>query len=205
MEVSNLKEIVDQLSAREKKLLYILVCFLIVMIGWFLVITPQLDKKTSLNQQYESVLMENSSKETELARYLAAPDELKIKQESLKEIIEKYNPIMSNEKIDKLLTSAFLTNGLKPISLSISDVKAATTTDTTNAEDAADKIKESSYVQQATVSVSVSGSLEQITSTVNSLHKMKGVEISSFSYTEAIATTASTTATLTIVVYMAQQ
>lgn len=205
MEVSNLKEIVDQLSAREKKLLYILVCFLIVMIGWFLAITPQLDKKTSLNQQYESVLMENSSKETELARYLAAPDELKIKQESLKEIIEKYNPIMSNEKIDKLLTSAFLTNGLKPISLSISDVKAATTTDTTNAEDAADKIKESSYVQQATVSVSVSGSLEQITSTVNSLHKMKGVEISSFSYTEATATTASTTATLTIVVYMAQQ
>lgn len=202
-----MKEIVDQLTAREKKLLYVLTCFLIVVAGWFLLITPALDKKTALNQQYEDALMENSKLQSELNQYILAPDQLKIKQDSLKEIIEKYNPILSNEKIDKLLTSAFLTNGLKPLSLAISDVKAATTsTDTsTTSNTTTENTAETSYVQQATVNVSVSGSLTQITNTINSINKMKGVEISSFSYTDAASATDSTTASIAIIVYMAQQ
>lgn len=202
-----MKEIVDQLTAREKKLLYVLTCFLIVVAGWFLLITPALDKKTALNQQYEDALMENSKLQSELNQYILAPDQLKIKQDSLKEIIEKYNPILSNEKIDKLLTSAFLTNGLKPLSLAISDVKAATTSTDTNttSNTTTENTAETSYVQQATVNVSVSGSLTQITNTINSINKMKGVEISSFSYTEATSATDSTTASIAIIVYMAQQ
>lgn len=192
-----MKEIVDQLSKREKRLLYILACFLIIIAGWFFLIIPSLDKQTLLNQQYETVLMDNYAKQSELDKYLAAPDELKIKQESLKEIIEKYNPVMTNENIDKLLTSAFLSNGLKPISLNISEVKPASSS--------SDESVETSYVTQATISVSVSGTLVQITNTVNSLHEMKGVEVSTFTYTEGTTIGETTNASLTIIVYMAQQ
>lgn len=192
-----MKEIIEQLSEREKRLLYILACFLIVIAGWFFLIIPALDKQTLLNQQYETVLMDNSVKQSELDKYLTAPDELKIKQESLKEIIEKYNPMMTNENIDKLLTSAFLSNGLKPISLNISEVKPVSSS--------SDESTETSYVTQATISVSVSGTLAQITNTVNSLHEMKGVEVSTFTYTEGITIGDTANSTLTIIVYMAQQ
>ena len=123
MEVSNnMKEIVAQLSNREKKLLYFLVCFLIVVGGWFLVISPALDKNSKLNVEYQSVLIQNTTKQTELSQYLNAQDELKIKEDNLNQLIEKYNPILSNEKIDKLLTSTFLSQGLTPISMTISSI-----------------------------------------------------------------------------------
>ena len=145
----------------------------------------------------------NTSKQSDLSKYLLAPDELKIKKNSLKTIIDKYNSQLSNEKIDKLLTTAFLTNGLKPVSLAISDVKPASVKTATTDQTPTDE-ETSEYVTQATVNVSVSGSLVQITNTIDTLNKMKGIEISKFTYTTSSSTQGSgTSATLTIVVYMA--
>ena len=90
-----MKEIVDQLSSREKKLLYFLVCFLIVVGGWFFVIVPALDKNTILNKEYQDILMENTALQIELTDYLGAPDQLKVEQDNLKQVIENYNPILS--------------------------------------------------------------------------------------------------------------
>lgn len=200
---SNMKELYEHLTQREKKLLYTLICFFIVVGGWFLLITPSLDKSSELNQTYQNALALNASKQSDLSKYLLAPDELKIKKNSLKTIIDKYNSQLSNEKIDKLLTTAFLTNGLKPVSLAISDVKPASVKTATTDQTPTDE-ETSEYVTQATVNVSVSGSLVQITNTIDTLNKMKGIEISKFTYTTSSSTQGSgTSATLTIVVYMA--
>lgn len=202
---SNMKELYEHLTQREKKLLYTLICFLIIVGGWFLLITPSLDKRSELNQTYQNSLALNTSKQSDLSKYLLAPDELKIKKNSLKTIIDKYNSQLSNEKIDKLLTTAFLTNGLKPVSLAISDVKPASVKTAATDQSFTDG-ETSEYVTQATVNVSVSGSLVQITNTIDTLNKMKGIEISKLTYT---TTTSSSTqgsvrsATITIVVYMA--
>ena len=118
-----MKDIVNQLSSREKKLLYFLVCFLLIIGGWYFIISPALDKHTALNNEYQSLLMQNSSKQIELQRYLSAPEELKEKQDSLNKIIKKYNPILKDEKIDKLITTLILNNGLDPISLTIGDIQ----------------------------------------------------------------------------------
>ena len=200
---SNMKELYEHLTQREKKLLYTLICFFIVVGGWFLLIIPSLDKSSELNQTYQNALALNTSKQSDLSKYLLAPDELKIKKNSLKTIIDKYNSQLSNEKIDKLLTTAFLTNGLKPVSLAISDVKPASVKTATTDQTPTDE-ETSEYVTQATVNVSVSGSLVQITNTIDTLNKMKGIEISKFTYTTSSSTQGSgTSATLTIVVYMA--
>ncbi len=200
---SNMKELYEHLTQREKKLLYTLICFFIVVGGWFLLITPSLDKSSELNQTYQNALALNTSKQSDPSKYLLAPDELKIKKNSLKTIIDKYNSQLSNEKIDKLLTTAFLTNGLKPVSLAISDVKPASVKTATTDQTPTDE-ETSEYVTQATVNVSVSGSLVQITNTIDTLNKMKGIEISKFTYTTSSSTQGSgTSATLTIVVYMA--
>ena len=202
-----MKDIVNQLSSREKKLLYFLVCFLLIIGGWYFIISPALDKHTALNNEYQSLLMQNSSKQIELQRYLSAPEELKEKQDSLNKIIKKYNPILKDEKIDKLITTLILNNGLDPISLTIGDIQDVqlqqdNTNETNNTENEAEQ---SAYVKQISVNITVLGTLTQMTKTIDDLHDMEGVQVSSFQYSESMSNTNEKTATMTIILYMAEQ
>lgn len=54
-----------------------------------------LDKNTVLNKEYQDILMENTALQIELTDYLGAPDQLKVEQDNLKQVIENYNPILS--------------------------------------------------------------------------------------------------------------
>ena len=171
-----MKDIVNQLSSREKKLLYFLVCFLLIIGGWYFIISPALDKHTALNNEYQSLLMQNSSKQIELQRYLSAPEELKEKQDSLNKIIKKYNPILKDEKIDKLVTTLILNNGLDPISLTIGDIQDVqlqqdNTNETNNTEN---ETEQSAYVKQISVNITVLGTLTQMTKTIDDLHDTNG-------------------------------
>lgn len=202
-----MKDIVNQLSSREKKLLYFLVCFLLIIGGWYFIISPALDKHTALNNEYQSLLMQNSSKQIELQRYLSAPEELKEKQDSLNKIINKYNPILKDEKIDKLITTLILNNGLDPISLTIGDIQDVqlqqdNTNETNNTEN---ETEQSAYVKQISVNITVLGTLTQMTKTIDDLHDMEGVQVSSFQYSESMSNTNEKTATMTIILYMAEQ
>lgn len=202
-----MKDIVNQLSSREKKLLYFLVCFLLIIGGWYFIISPALDKHTALNNEYQSLLMQNSSKQIELQRYLSAPEELKEKQDSLNKIIKKYNPILKDEKIDKLITTLILNNGLDPISLTIGDIQDVqlqqdNTNETNNTEN---ETEQSAYVKQISVNITVLGTLTQMTKTIDDLHDMEGVQVSSFQYSESMSNTNEKTATMTIILYMAEQ
>ena len=202
-----MKDIVNQLSSREKKLLYFLVCFLLIIGGWYFIISPALDKHTALNNEYQSLLMQNSSKQIELQRYLSAPEELKEKQDSLNKIIKKYNPILKDEKIDKLVTTLILNNGLDPISLTIGDIQDVqlqqdNTNETNNTEN---ETEQSAYVKQISVNITVLGTLTQMTKTIDDLHDMEGVQVSSFQYSESMSNTNEKTATMTIILYMAEQ
>ena len=202
-----MKDILNQLSSREKKLLYFLVCFLLIIGGWYFIISPALDKHTALNNEYQSLLMQNSSKQIELQRYLSAPEELKEKQDSLNKIIKKYNPILKDEKIDKLITTLILNNGLDPISLTIGDIQDVqlqqdNTNETNNTEN---ETEQSAYVKQISVNITVLGTLTQMTKTIDDLHDMEGVQVSSFQYSESMSNTNEKTATMTIILYMAEQ
>lgn len=202
-----MKDIVNQLSSREKKLLYFLVCFLLIIGGWYFIISPALDKHTALNNEYQSLLMQNSSKQIELQRYLSAPEELKEKQDSLNKIIKKYNPILKDEKIDKLVTTLILNNGLDPISLTIGDIQDVqlqqdNTNETNNTEN---ETEQSAYVKQISVNITVLGTLTQMTKIIDDLHDMEGVQVSSFQYSKSMSNTNEKTATMTIILYMAEQ
>ena len=72
-----MKEMLNELSSREKKLLYFLFCFLIVVGSWMFLINPSLEKGKKLKQEYNDVLLENTNKQIELMQYITAPQELK--------------------------------------------------------------------------------------------------------------------------------
>ena len=112
-----MKNFLNTLSQREKKLIYVLICFMIVIIGWFFVIQPCLKNYStavSENATYQSQLSQVSST---LTLYQEAPGTLKIKQESYDEIVKKYSAVLKNEKIDKMITHQILVNSLTPESL----------------------------------------------------------------------------------------
>ncbi len=196
-----MKEIYAQLSGREKRLLYILICFLIVVAGWFFVITPTIDSYIATSAQYDSIVAQKPTLEKQLKDYLDAPDQLKIKKDNYEAIIAKYNPLMSNEKIDKLLTTAFLSHRLKPISLSINNDANVVLNqqDQTNKSEEEKDTTISSNLVQATVTVSVKGTFEQISNVVAYLDDMKGIEISNFNYG---GDSDDSNTSITIVVYM---
>ncbi|MEG0592634.1 MAG: hypothetical protein RR512_04930 [Coprobacillus sp.] len=200
-----MKEIISQLSAREKKMLYVLSCFLIIIGGWFFVVVPGLDSYSALNVEYDNVVYQKPTLEKQLEDYLAAPALLKTKKDSYEDIINKYNKKMSNEQIDKMITTALLAHGLKPKSLSITGVQSVTSA---NATDAAADNKSTttqdnavvSNLLQATVSVSVEGTMQQMSNLTGYLNKLKGVQISSLSYTSGALS--KSTVQLSIIVYM---
>ena len=189
-----MKELYAQLSLREKRLLYILVCFLIVVAGWFFVIIPSIDNYQSVCKDYQEAVEKKSSLDTELQTYLDAPGLLASQKESYQIIIDKYNPLLTNEKIDKLLTTAFLSYGLNPISMEISNVSDSTASDSTD-----ETTELSSNIIQAAVDVSVKGTFKQITDVVAYLSNMKGIEISTFNYG---GDSSSSQTTMSIIVYM---
>lgn len=199
-----MNEIVNQLTSREKKLLYFLMCFLIVMGGILFVVLPSFEKHDDLVVQYDDALIKNTQKKTELSQIEQAKEQLEVKRESLKKIIKEYNPILKDEKIDELLTTRILVNGLTPKSLQIGEITDVVLTTSKDSKDT----NKNSYMKQVNIALTVSGSLNQIMNTVDDINSMKGVEIAGLNYTKSTdnqTSTTTTTATLNVVIYMAKQ
>ncbi|WP_270526072.1 type II secretion system protein GspM [Longibaculum muris] len=79
----------ESLTKREKILIYVLVCFLLVVAGWFLLITPALEKNTLLNAQNVNLQSQILTLKKTLKDYESAPAELKIIEESYDKIADQ--------------------------------------------------------------------------------------------------------------------
>ena len=58
-----------ELTKREKTLIYILICFLLVVAGWFLLLQPALEKNTLVHSQYLEQQQKLSSLQKQLKDY----------------------------------------------------------------------------------------------------------------------------------------
>ncbi|MEG0451467.1 MAG: hypothetical protein RR558_00260 [Coprobacillus sp.] len=197
-----MKKLIQELSQREKVLLYTLLCFLILVGGWFFVVTTTIDSYNSACMEYEEAVTKKADKDRTLQNYLLAPDALAVKKESYTKIVDKYNPILKNEKVDKLITTAILSQGLKPVSLEITtpDNSATNTTNTAGASAQTDIVSNES-IKQVNVNVTLNGSFEKITKLISHLGSLKGVSVSNLQYTEGGSATGSNVS-MTIIVYM---
>lgn len=181
------------LTAREKKMLYFLLCFLLIMVGWFYVITPLLDKETALNSQYQDSLNENSNKQISLIEYLNAPTKLAKLESDMALLLEKYNPEMTNEEIDRMLTGLFLRNKLSPTSLNIGSASPLSFSEENTS---------GTTLLQVSVRVSLSGTFNQFKDTIDQINALKGVEVVEFGYSQSSDSKSIPTCSMTIVVYM---
>lgn len=181
------------LSAREKRMLYFLLCFLLVMGGWFFLLKPQLDKGNELNLELLDTQIEHDNLQLKLLEYQNAPIQLEQVRAEIKTIISKYNPYYVNEDIDRIVTTLFLQHGLEPKSLSIETPEPIKIDDT------------DSIVDALPVRMVVTGQFYQMTAALDGLQSLTGIKVADFSYSAPTDSTQIPTASYSIMIYMTEQ
>ncbi len=172
-----MKDIYNQLSKREQTLLYVLMIFLVVMIGWFFLIVPALDQSNALKATYQDQLSVNGTKTMELLSYQSAASELALKKDELLKVIEDYNDYLDSEIIEKTVTGVIQAHNLRTLSLQVGLVENAKVIK-------GDETSEVANVSQVTLTGSAIGTSDQIRDCMNTFVKMDGIEVVSMSYSQ---------------------
>ena len=199
-----MKEMLNELSSREKKLLYFLFCFLIVVGSWMFLINPSLEKGKKLKQEYNDVLLENTNKQIELMQYITAPQELKEIKQQLVDIIKKYNAMLPDEEIDRLLTTLLINHSLTPTRLSIGEIQPVNLNNNDENNQNNEETAKASTIYQVSVDMTVSGTMTQINNAIDDLNNQDGIQISAFSYSQSTDqnNTRVENQTLKVIIYM---
>lgn len=199
------------LTKREKLLLYVLLCIILVVGGWYLLLEPSLKE----NQNSSSKLMD---KETELVgvkskyqQYSDAPLLAEKQKKEYEKQTEGIYSMLSNEDIDKILTELVLKNGLIPQNLTMEDVSSGEITaysadSTSEDESSSDTSTEgNSIVKSVKVSLSVTGSLDGIKKVTDEISTNKGLKLQNFNYTLGTQENTEQTIVMNFVVYMMEK
>ena len=184
------------LSAREKRMLYFLLCFLLVMGGWFFLLKPQLDKGNELNLELLDTQIEHDNLQQTLLEYQVAPQKLEEVRAAIQSIKNKYNTFMVNEDVDRLITTLYLQHGLDPISLSIGEITPLQLDTEDNVE---------SGMAQMPIQMVASGQLYQLTAALDALQTLNGIKVAGFSYAEPIDPTQIPTGIYDINIYLTNE
>lgn len=184
------------LSKREKVLLYILVCLLLFVIGWYLLFLPASKTNTTLKNKYAQMNSEYQQVKGTMELYGNIDTGLQNAKETLALLQAQYYPYTVTEDIDKLLTTAVQKHGLVPVSLTLEEATGKEITaflqevekvdETMSKEEKATKEKEiqeqSVKVMNVTQVVSTSGFKSNISGYVEAIHQIEGVKLSGISY-----------------------
>ena len=191
----------QKLTKREKTLIYILICFLFIVGGWFLLLNPALEKDVAIKEEYLQVQSQLTTLKQQLKDYESAPEQLQIIEESYKEIADQYKAVLSNDDIDKYLTTKVLANGFRPKSMSIGAITDASTKSASNNSDS--KTTSSSVLKQVTVTMSLSGNFNNLKKLMTAIEQEKGVEIATLTY--QLSSQEANTVSLSFVMYMIEK
>lgn len=112
-----------KLSKREKTMLYVLLCFLILTAGLMGFIFPTLTAQSELEEEYNQVqtqyaLAAGTSKEAETLIQRSKELDARIHI-----ALEDFFPVMQAEEIDRNATRILLKNGVTPLSFSMTQAK----------------------------------------------------------------------------------
>ncbi|WP_028042155.1 type II secretion system protein GspM [Candidatus Stoquefichus massiliensis] len=199
----------ESLTKREKTLIYVLICFLILVAGWFLLLNPALEKNSQVHAEYEEKQTQLTTIKQQLKDYEDAPSQYKILEDSYNEIAGQYSQVLSNDDIDKLITTKVLASGFRPKNLSIGEVPGASlqSTDTTatdgTANPSTDNSATSSVIKQSTINMTLNGDLTKLKKLMGSINEQEGLEIGNLSY--QLSNAQSNTVTISFVIYMIEK
>lgn len=196
------------LTKREKMLLYILLCLVIVVAGWFFLVEPALSNNTKSKGQLLKVQTDLQSVKAKYQEYSDAPLNADREIKDYQSKTEGLYANMSNEDIDKLLTGIVLRNGLIPQSFVIEKASnekiAEYNPDAKEEEEKQDTESGTgdSVITSTKVSVGVKGSIENIKNLVDEIKGNISLSLQDFNYTQdSVALLEGETIVLNFIVY----
>lgn len=193
-----MKQLWNALQPREKKMLYVLLVFLLLMGGWFVALKPVLETYTKQKNTLASKQTELMSLREDLTRYQNAPSQLKVQKKKYKSLVKSYYPVLKHEQISKMITDQCVKAGMTPTDLKISnstteglDNSSENNSSTNNSSSDSSSNNSSSASKSTTddrlktvyVDVSLNGNLKSVIKLFKNVEgSMKHVGITSLAY-----------------------
>lgn len=197
-----MKEMFNSLTTREKKLLFILLIFLLIMGSWFICIRPSLESYRKKSSELSNKTTTLAQLKSELKLYQEAPSQLASQTKSYNQLTKKYYTEKSNDQLSRLFSQKMEDYNLSPQSLTISDSNStssssssSSSTSTSTSSSSSDTSGESRVVSKS-ITITYTGSLDDTKSFLTSVNKdMKHVIVNSFSEGSASSSDSSSTTT----------
>lgn len=193
-----MKEMFNSLTTREKKLLFILLIFLLIMGSWFICIRPSLESYRKKSSELSNKTTTLAQLKSELKLYQEAPSQLASQTKSYNQLTKKYYTEKSNDQLSRLFSQKMEDYNLSPQSLTISDsnsTSSSSSSSSSTSSSSSDTNGESRVVSKS-ITITYTGSLDDTKSFLTSVNKdMKHVIVNSFSEGSSSSSDSSTTTT----------
>lgn len=147
-------------SKREVKLLYLLMCLLIVVLGWYFMVEPSLREANVKESELTALEIQRDSTKKSYEEYASAKENLVLEKEKQEVMKAMYLEFSENEDLDQMLTGLALRYHLTPLSLEIEPFVAADSTaylEEQKKEDVQEPI-----VYSANVNMNIAGSMNNV-------------------------------------------
>jgi len=110
----------NKLSRREQILIYILVLLMVVVVGWYFMISPAMAKNTTLKQQRDNLEFELESKKAVYETNIDV-NAIKKAKDELVDYHNKFMSIMNDYEIDVYFSELAAEYNLTPVDLTINE------------------------------------------------------------------------------------
>lgn len=171
-------------TKREKVLLYILLCIILIVGSVFLLILPSYDKYNDLKTEHQNAQLELQSTRASIIDYTDLDKQIKKTSKELKQVKNKFYSEMEKEEVDSMITNMVIEHGLTPSSLSVTDAANENVisykTFTKNKNATSDKSENQLKVYN--VNMTVSGTITNLQTLVNDANKSKTLKVASVNY-----------------------
>lgn len=201
-----MKEVWKALKPQEKKMLYVLLVFLLLMGGWFYALKPTLETYTKQKSVLSQKQAQLSSLRAQLTQYQNAPSQLAVQTSTYNSLTKRYYAVLKNEKISQMITTQIENVGMEPQNLTISDTASGSSSSSSSSSSDTSDQTTSSRLKTAYVNVDVTGTLTQLSRLLANVEgSMKSVGVTNLEYaadTTDSSSSSEDTVTITFAVYM---
>ncbi len=193
-------------TERDKKLLRLVVCLVIIVIFGMYLIRPAIKNHETLQNEYDAAEQKQQEYQTQIAALATIDDIIAQNEAALNTASEKYyKGDLETRQMDDIITGIALKNGLFPQSLTLTeavpgavsaylaeqeaaqtDSSADTSSDTESADSTDDTsatlVQPVNYVYIGTATISAQGAVTQWLNFLDEVeHRYKGLRVTSFS------------------------